>query len=57
MVHQRERLALGLEPRHHLRGVHPRLDDLERDLAPDRPGLFGQPDFAHPPSPIGSSSR
>jgi hypothetical protein len=47
MVHQRQRLALRLEPCHHLRGVHPRLDDLERDLSPHRPDLFREPDDAH----------
>jgi len=28
MVHQRQGLALGLKPPHHLPGVHPQLDDL-----------------------------
>jgi hypothetical protein len=30
-----------------LRGVHTGLDDLQRDLAFDRLGLFGQPHFSH----------
>ena len=32
MIHQRQRLSLGLEPRHHLVRVHAGLDDLERTL-------------------------
>ena len=38
MVHQRQRLPLGLEPGDHLLGVHAELDDLERDAA--RTGSF-----------------
>jgi hypothetical protein len=41
MVHQRERLALGLEPRDDPAGVHARLDDLEGHGAPHRRKLFG----------------
>ena len=41
--HQRERLPLGLEPRHDLARVHPELDDLQRDLATDRFLLLGHP--------------
>ena len=49
MVHQRQRLPLGLEPGQHLLRVHPRLDDLERDEPLDRLGLLGQLDHAHAP--------
>lgn len=41
MVHNRQRLALGLEPRDHLLGVHPQLDDLQRHAPPHRLGLLG----------------
>ena len=41
MVHQRERLAFGFEPRDHLPGVHAQFDDLERDTALQRLALFG----------------
>jgi hypothetical protein len=30
MIHHRQRLPLGLEPRDHLLGVHPQLDNFER---------------------------
>ncbi len=36
VVHQRQGLPLGLEAGDDLARVHARLDDLERDLAPDR---------------------
>ena len=36
MIHHRQRLPLGLEAGDHLPGVHPQLDDLQRDLAADR---------------------
>jgi hypothetical protein len=36
MVHQRQRLPLGLEARHDLPGVHAPPADLQRDAAPDR---------------------
>jgi hypothetical protein len=39
-------LALGLEPRHDLLGVHAQLDDLERDTAPHWLLLFRHPDRA-----------
>lgn len=35
MVHHRQRLAFGLESGNDLLGVHPYLDDLDRDPAPD----------------------
>ena len=46
MVHQRQRLPLGLEAGDHLLRVHAELDDLERDAAPDRLALLGHPDRA-----------
>ena len=47
MVHDRERLALRFEARDHLRRVHARLDDLDRDLPADRTLLLGEPHLAH----------
>ena len=47
MVHQRERLALGLEPRDDLARVHAELDQLERDGAREWARLLGQIDDAH----------
>ena len=46
VVHQRQRLTLGLEPGHHLARVHARLEDLQSDLAPDRLGLLRHEDDA-----------
>ncbi len=46
MVHQGQRLPLGLEPGDHVAGVHPRLDDLERHLAADGLLLLGDKDEA-----------
>ena len=46
MVHQRQRLPLGLEPGDDLLGVHAQLDDLERDPAADRLLLLGHVDHA-----------
>ena len=51
MVHHRQSLALGLEPGDDLAAVHARLDDLQRDAAPDRLPLFGHRNFAHPAHP------
>ena len=48
MIHHRQRLALGLEPGDHLARIHPRLDDLEGDLAVDRLRLLGHVDDPHP---------
>ena len=48
MVHHRQRLPLGLEPRDDLLGVHPQLDDLERHAPPDRLGLLGDIDHSAP---------
>src|SRR5205085_2430494 len=36
VLHQRERLTLRLETGHHCAGVHPELDDLQRDAATHR---------------------
>ena len=46
MVHQRQRLALGLEPGDDLPGVHAKPDDLERDPAADGFFLLGHVDRA-----------
>jgi hypothetical protein len=48
VIHERERLALGLEAGDDLLRVHPGLDDLEGDAARDRLGLLGDVDDAHP---------
>jgi hypothetical protein len=49
VVHQRQRLPLGLEPGDHLLRVHPRLDDLQGHPPAHGPGLLGDVDDAHPP--------
>ena len=49
VVHERQRLPLGLESRDDLVRVHPSLDDLERDPAADRLDLLGHEDRAHAP--------
>ena len=46
VVHQRQRLPLGLEAGDDLPGVHARLDDLQRDLAADGVLLLGHEDDA-----------
>ena len=46
VIHQGQRLPLGLEPGDHVARVHPGLEDLERDLAADRLGLLGDEDQA-----------
>ncbi len=48
MIHHRQGLSLGLEPGHHLLGVHPQLDDLERHAPPHRLGLLRH---IHHPAP------
>jgi len=51
MLHQCQGLTLRLEPGHDLLGVHPQLDDLERNLAGDRLGLLShehQPESTFP---------
>jgi hypothetical protein len=49
VVHQRQRLPLGLEPRQHLPRVHPRLDKLDGHRALDRLGLLRHPHRPHAP--------
>jgi hypothetical protein len=49
MIHQRQRLPLGLEAGDHLPRVHSGLDELERDQPLDRLLLLGHPDRAHAP--------
>ncbi len=49
VVHDRQRLPLGVEPRQHGPRVHPRPDQLEGHLPPDRPDLLGEVDGAHAP--------
>ena len=41
MIHHRQRLPFGLEAGDHLLGVHPQLDNLERDPPAHWLGLFG----------------
>ena len=47
VVHHRQGLPLGLEPGEHRLGVHPGLDDLDRDGPLHRFGLLGHEDAAH----------
>ena len=49
MVHQGQRLPLGLEAGDHVAGVHARLDDLEGHLAADGLLLLGDEDQAKAP--------
>ena len=49
VVHQGQRLPLGVEPGQHRPRVHPDLDQLERHLPLDRFGLIGPVDGAHAP--------
>jgi hypothetical protein len=51
MVHQCQRLPLGLEADQTVSGVHPRLDDFERDLATHRFVLLGHENQPHPSGP------
>ncbi|MFO0911613.1 MAG: hypothetical protein U0795_01545 [Pirellulales bacterium] len=50
-------MTLGVKPRQHLLGVHPQLDQLDRDLAADWFGLLSHPDGTHPafPNPLQQS--
>ena len=48
VVHEGQRLPLGLEPRDHLPRVHARLEHLQRDLAPHGPRLLGQEHYPEP---------
>jgi hypothetical protein len=47
VVHERQRLPLGFEARHHFARVHTRLDQLDGDAAANRLFLLGQPHLAH----------
>ncbi len=47
MVHQRQRLALGLEAGDDFARVHTRFDQLDGNAAADRNFLFCEPDLAH----------
>ncbi len=49
VLHERQRLPLGLEASDDLARPHPRLDQLERDAPPHGAQLIGFPDLAHPP--------
>ena len=49
VVHQRQRLPLRFEARDDLACVHASFDDLERDFALHRLGLFGHEDDAEAP--------
>jgi hypothetical protein len=49
MIHERQCLALGLEPGHHLFGVHPPFDELYGYAAPDGLDLFRFEYLSHPP--------
>ena len=46
MIHHRERLPLLFKPAHHLSGVHPGLDNFQRDSSADRLLLLRHPDCA-----------
>jgi hypothetical protein len=47
MIHQRQRLTLRFETRHHLARVHTHLYELDGNAAANRIFLLGQPDLAH----------
>ena len=47
VIHDRERLALVVETREDLSGIHAELDHLERDLADERVSLFSEMDGTH----------
>jgi hypothetical protein len=47
MVHDRQRLALGLEALHNGFVVHTGFDQLQSDLTPHGRDLIGQPDLPH----------
>jgi hypothetical protein len=48
VVHQRQRLPLGLEPGDHLAAVHPGPDQLQGHPSPHAPLLHGHVNHAHP---------
>ena len=50
MIHQGQRLALGLEPGDHVPGIHPQLDDLQGHPAANR--LFLLRHIDHPVTPF-----
>ena len=47
VIHHRECLAFGFEPRDHLAAVHARFDDFQRDFAANGPFLLGHVNRAH----------
>ena len=49
VIHQGQRLTLGVEPGQHGPRIHADLDQLESDLALDGLGLIGAVNGAHPP--------
>src|SRR5215472_4719273 len=49
MVHQGQCLALGVEARNRLAGIHPAFDQLKSNPAADRLFLLRQPDLTHAP--------
>src|SRR5262249_50944948 len=49
VVHHRHSLALVVEARQHLAGVHAELYDFQSDLPPDRFGLPGEVNGSHAP--------
>ena len=49
VVHQRQRLPLGVEAGQHGTRVHAEPDQLQGDHPLDRPGLLGEVDGPHPP--------
>ena len=48
MVHQRQRLTFRLESEDRFAPEEPSFHEFQRDAAPHRFGLLGEPDFAHP---------
>ena len=49
MIHERQRLPLGLESSDDQARIHARLEDFQRHLAPDRLSLLGHVDDAEAP--------
>src|ERR1039458_5704731 len=47
VVHERQRLPLGFEARHHFARIHARLDQLDSDAPANRLLLLGQPHLTH----------
>ena len=48
MLHKRQRLPFRVKPSDHFLGIHPWLDDLQRNFALHRLGLFSDIDDPHP---------